>query len=257
MRVLAIGDVTGPIGCNFLKSKLPELKEKEKVDVTIVNGENSAQGNGISTMSADFIFESGADIITTGNHVFRKREIQQYLNEHKNIIRPANYPNKSTPGSGMCRYVVGTRVIYVINLLGTVFMEDLECPAYTMNRILNSIEDSNVILVDFHAEATAEKKTLGLYLDGRVSALFGTHTHVLTADECILPKGTGYITDIGMTGPIYSSLGIDPKITIRRMLTKMPVKFEFAMGACHMDGAVFDIDEVSGKTVSVKRISVC
>ena len=255
MRVLAIGDVTGPIGCNFLRSKLPELKKKENIDVTIVNGENSAQGNGITPVSAMFLFESGADIITTGNHVFRKYEIQSFLNQEKRVVRPANYPS-GTPGSGVCRFVIGNKVLYVVNLMGTVFIDNFDCPAKTMDRILNKINDSKMIVLDFHAEATAEKKTLGFYLDGRVSAIFGTHTHVPTADECVLPNGTGYITDVGMTGPIYSSLGVDPKITIKKMLTKLPVRFEFAKGACRMDCVIFDIDDITGKTKSVKRMSI-
>ena len=160
MRVLAIGDVTGPIGCNFLRSKLPELKKQENIDVTIVNGENSAQGNGITPVSAMFLFESGADRITTGNHVFRKYEIQSFLNQEKRVVRPANYPS-GAPGSGVCRFVIGNKVLYVVNLMGTVFIDNFDCPAKTIDRIMNKINDSKMIVLDFHAEATAEKKTLG------------------------------------------------------------------------------------------------
>lgn len=256
MRILAIGDVVGDPGCNFLREKLRMIKEEHKIDFVIANGENSANWNGITPSSAKFIFESGVDVITTGNHVFRRYEIFPMLHNEKNLIRPANYPKYTTPGAGVCiREVNGIRIC-VINLLGVVFLENLACPFGTMESILRNIPHSDIIILDFHAEATAEKRSLGFFLDGKISAMFGTHTHVPTADECILPNGTGYITDVGMTGVINSSLGVRYDITIKKMKTKMPVKFECATGKCKLDCVIFDINESTGHTDNVKRLSI-
>lgn len=257
MNILAIGDVVGSSGSKFLRRKLKKIKEENQVDLVIANGENSADGNGITPYSANFLFDSGVDVITTGNHVFRRREIYDYFNRNKNLIRPLNYPSAQTPGLG---YTVvdnlGVQVI-IVNLMGTIFMESLDCPFKAINRLLKRFnEQKNIIIVDFHAEATSEKKALGFYLDGRISAMFGTHTHVATADETILKNGTGYITDVGMTGVEESVLGVKKEIIIKKMLTKMPSRFDYAAGECKMDCVLFSIDENTCKTESVRRFTI-
>ena len=256
MRILAVGDVVRKEGTDFLEKILKEFKEDKNIDVVIANGENSAEGNGITPQSAKSLFRIGVDIITNGNHVFKRREIKPFLNESKNIVRPANYPSKTTPGVGFCKYTSNGVKIGVVNMLGTVFMESLRCPFETIDSILEQIKDCKIKIVDFHAEATSEKRSLGFYLDGRVSAIFGTHTHVQTSDEEILPKGTGYISDIGMTGVINSVLGVKTEQVVKKLKEKLPVRFENATGSCKMECAVFDIDENTGKTKSVERFRI-
>lgn len=252
IRVLFIGDIIGQPGCRFLRQVLPRLKQEEHVDVCIANGENSAVGNGILPRSAEDLFDSGVDVITTGNHVFRRREIYPYLDEHPQLIRPANYPDCCN-GNGYYVYDGGRFRLCVINLMGTVFLDNLAHPFYTMDRILQEVK-ADLYFVDFHAEATGEKKALAYYLDGRISALVGTHTHVQTADERILPNGTGYLTDAGMTGPVESVLGVNPQNIITRYLTCMPTRFEVPDGACQLNGVVLDLDEKLGKCTKIKRI---
>lgn len=255
MRILAVGDVIGSIGCEFLRSRLPSVKRYEGIDLVICNGENSADGNGVTPKSAEFIFQSGVDIITLGNHAFRRSEIYAYLDEGCNIIRPYNFPLNTTPGKGVCRFDMGRLCVTVINLMGTTYMENLDCPFKELDEILAEVSDK-IIIVDFHAEATSEKQALGYYADGRVSAVFGTHTHVQTSDERVLPCGTGFITDVGMTGPKESVLGVKPEIIIKKFKEKLPVRFEIAEGDCKLNAIIFDIDEVSGKTISVERIQI-
>ena len=255
MNILAIGDVVGSVGCRFLREKLPALKKKENIGLVIANGENSSDGNGITPASAEFLFSSGVDVITAGNHTFRRRESYDMFDECKTLIRPANYPQATTPGRGYTVYDLGRQQVAVINLMGCLFMEPLDDPYITIDRILSEI-DTKLIVLDFHAEATAEKLALAYYLDGRISAFFGTHTHVQTADERILPKGTGYITDLGMTGPYESVLGVKPELAIKKFREKLPVRFELASGSCEMDCVLFSVDERSGKTVSVKRLKI-
>ena len=226
--------------------------------MVISNGENSAVGNGIMPFSADFLFDSGVDVITTGNHVFRRREIYDYLDERENILRPANFP-KGAPGKGFCIFDMGRVQVCIINIMGTSFMENLADPFDCLDDIL-SHDLPKIRIVDFHAEATGEKRAFGFYADGaangRVAAIFGTHTHVPTADECVLPGGTGYITDVGMTGVIDSALGVKPELVIERLRTKLPVRFDNAEGPQKMDCAIFDVDEKSGLCRSVERLSV-
>lgn len=256
MRVLCIGDVVAGVGCRFLRDKLPALKKSMNIDIVICNGENSADGNGIHPTSADYLFQSGVDVITLGNHAFRRREIYSYMEDNSYIVRPANYPSPSTPGSGVCVLDCGRYSIAVINVLGNVFSSNpLNCPFRTLDDILKKL-DTKIVIVDIHAEATSEKRSLGFYLDGRVSAVFGTHTHVRTADCQILPGGTGYITDVGMTGPKDSVLGVRPEITIESLRDKLPIRFEPLQGDCTMDCVVFDIDEKTGKTVFAESITV-
>lgn len=256
MRVLCIGDVVGSNGCAFIREKLPSLKKVLCVDAVICNGENSADGNGVLPTSADSLFASGVDVITLGNHSFRRKEIYSYLDESPFIIRPVNYPQATTPGVGMCILDLGKVRLTVINLMGNAYMgEALDCPFQTIDKVLESV-DTKLTVVDFHAEATGEKGALAHYLDGRVSAVFGTHTHVQTADECILPGGTGFITDVGMTGPQNSVLGVKSEIIIEKLKTKLPRRFEFSQNPCRLNGVLFDLDNSTGKCVGVERISI-
>ncbi len=247
VRILCIGDVVGAAGCDFLRSHLPAFKKLHKVDLTIVNGENSADGNGITPRSADHIFTSGADVITLGNHSFRRAEVYPYLDEQPTIIRPLNFPAPSTPGKGMCTVDMGYTQVTVINLMGQEAIDNhLDNPFTAVERLLPKL-DSKIVLIDFHAETTSEKRAMGLWLDGKVSAVFGTHTHVMTADAEVLPGGTGYITDLGMTGAIDSVLGVKKDIIINRFLTKLPARFEYEKSACKMDCTLFDIDVATGR----------
>ncbi|NMP37477.1 MAG: TIGR00282 family metallophosphoesterase [Clostridiales bacterium] len=255
MIVFVIGDVVGGVGCAFLRSKLPAFKKLKGVDVCIANGENSADGNGITPQSAEYLLDSGVDMITSGNHVYRRREVYDYLDSDVPVIRPFNYP-AGNPGRGVYVIDKGRFTLGVINLSGTMFMEALANPFDAAEAALAELSGCNAIVVDFHAEATAEKRALGFYLDGRVSALYGTHTHVLTADEQILPGGTGYITDIGMTGPVQSVLGVKPEITIEKFRTAMPTRFDTADGECMLNGCLFEIDARSGKTLGVERVDI-
>ena len=257
MRVLCIGDVVSLKGCEFLRQKLPLFKKENNIDVVIVNGENSADGNGITPTSAKYLLDSGVDAVTTGNHVFKRPEFLDYLEQSKFVIRPANYPN-SAPGTGMCYIDLGYTRVAVINLLGTVGLEALDNPFYKVDLLIDRAkkDDIKIIIVDFHAEATAEKKALGFYLDGKVSAVFGTHTHVQTADAQILPNGTGYITDVGMTGPYLSVLGIDPQNAIKKLREHLPVRFSYADSPCFMQGVLFDIDKGDGKCTQIKSINI-
>lgn len=255
IKVLAIGDVVGDAGRAFLRKKLPAFKRENNIDICIVNGENSAQGNGISRDSADELLACSADIITGGNHTFRRREIYSVFSDNYPMIRPANYP-AGAPGAGYKILDMGRYKIAVINLLGTVYLENLDNPFRVIDNILKELDGIKNIILDFHAEATSEKRAMGFCLDSRVSAVFGTHTHVQTSDAQVLPGGTGYITDIGMTGPVHSVLGITPGDVIEKFRTGMPVKFTNPDGICKMEGCIFVIDEKTGKTQEAKAISV-
>ncbi len=255
MRLLFLGDVVGEGGCSFLLKKLPEFKRKNNIDVCIANGENSAQGNGVTPKSAEMLFDCGVDFITLGNHTFRRPEIQDYLDGDVSVIRPYNYP-AVVPGKGVGIIDKGRYRVAVINLLGTVYSEPLSNPFYSVDEALREIDGCKTVIVDFHAEATAEKRAMGFYLDGRVTAVVGTHTHIQTADEQILPKGTAYITDVGMTGPVQSVLGIKPEIIIKKFKTNLPVRFENGDGEYSMDGCVIEIDEKTGEAKSIERVSV-
>jgi len=257
MKVLMVGDVVGTSGLDFLRRKLPELKRTYNVDVCIVNGENSADGNGITAVSAEHIFTSGADVITTGNHAFRRREAYSYFDDTSYLLRPLNYKS-SVPGHGFCVLDMGRCQVGVINLMGTMFMDPLDNPFYCVDSVLadDLLSRCSVILVDFHAETTSEKKALGFYLDGRVSAVVGTHTHVQTSDETVLESGTGYITDLGMTGPLDSVLGVVPDIVISKFKDNMPARFDWKQGKCELGACLFDIDSKTGKCLSATRILV-
>ena len=251
IKVLFAGDIVGSRGCDFAEATVRRLKAEEKVDIVIVNGENSADGNGITKRSMEQLF-SFADIITTGNHCFRRREFTENYDTKEYLLRPANYPD-GVPGHGVCVLDAGPYRLAVINLMGTAFMEPLNNPFECVDKLLSEIDTPNII-VDFHAEATSEKKAMGFYLSGRVSAVIGTHTHVQTADEIILDGHTGYITDAGMTGARESILGVEKDIIIEKFLTYYPKKHVFADGECEICGVCMDIDAKSGKCLSIERI---
>ena len=255
MNIFAIGDVVGQEGCEFLRKTLPSFKKLKGIDFTIANGENSAAGNGITPFSAQHLFASGVDVITTGNHVYKRREVYDFLDSRGDIVRPANY-NRNNPGRGFTVIDKGSVQIGVVNLAGVSYMEPAANPFETVDLILPELEMCRIILVDFHAEATAEKKALGFYLASKVSAVFGTHTHVQTSDAKVLDGATAYITDLGMTGPEKSVLGIKPEIAVNRFKTGMPSRFETAQGRCFMCGCIFEIDEKTGRALSAESVCV-
>ena len=250
-NLLFIGDVVGKSGCDFLKQKIFDIKKEYNIDFTVINGENSAQNNGITKYSSDILLSCGADVITTGNHCFKRRDSWSIFYEDK-ILRPANFP-EGCIGKGVCILDCGYFKIAVINLLGTVFMEALDNPFTTIEKILSEIDTPNIFL-DFHAEATAEKKAMGHFLTGKVTAVMGTHTHVQTADEIILSGHTGYITDVGMTGPEISVLGIDIKAAVDKQRFKIPVRFFEADSNCFINGIVVSFEEKSGKCTKITRL---
>ena len=254
ISVLCIGDVIGTVGMKYLHKRLPTLKSLKKIDAVI--GENSADTNGITPDSANYLLNCGVDLITTGNHSFQRKESYPlYENRNLPVIRPANYPSKA-PGTGSAVIDIGRAQIRVLNMMGTVEMNPvLDCPFATSDALLEGIEEK-IVIMDFHAEATGEKRALACYLDGRISAMFGTHTHVQTADEQILPGGTGFITDVGMTGPVNSVIGVSIDAAIEKMKTKMPVRLSYADGECMLNAVLFTIDEKSGRTTAVERINI-
>lgn len=253
MKLLFIGDVVGDVGCQFLKRKLPALRRGLGADVTIVNGENSANGNGITAYSAEQIFQSGADIITTGNHAFQRKEAL-HIYDNECILRPANY-SEACPGRGVGILDMGACRIAVINLSGVLFLENLDNPFTVIDTLLRELDTPNVF-VDFHAEATSEKKAMGHYLTGRVTALFGTHTHVQTADAAILGGHTGYITDAGMTGVEDSVLGVKKDIAIDRLRLHVPIRFEEAKGDCFLNGVLVEFNEKCGICTKIEPLIV-
>ncbi|MCP3979888.1 MAG: TIGR00282 family metallophosphoesterase [bacterium] len=257
MRILFVGDVVGEPGRRFLKRALRRVRRDEHPDFILVNGENSAAGAGITPSTADDIFRAGADAISTGNHVWDRKEAGPLLDENERIVRPANYPDPA-PGNGVCLVEASNGImVAVINLMGRVFMGDFEDPFRTADAILDEIGDqAHVILVDFHAEATSEKIALGWYLDGRVSGVFGTHTHVPTADARVLPGGTAYVTDVGMTGPYDSIIGVDREAALKRFLTQRPVRLTPAVDDVRMDAVLIELSEVTGRAESIRTIQL-
>lgn len=253
MKILAVGDVVGQTGVSHLRANLRKIKNQLGVDLVIVNGENAAEIHGIGQTDASDIFLAGADVITTGNHAFGRYDIYSYLDDEKYILRPANFPG-SAPGHGYCIInAAGIRVL-VMNIQGNVEMKTaLSSPFETADAILRRESGSyDVAVLDFHAEATSEKLAMGYYLDGRVHVIFGTHTHVATADEQIMPRGTGYITDIGMTGPDVSILGVAPECIIKGFTTAMPQRYRVAEGKVTAHGALFTL--AGNKCVKAERV---
>jgi len=255
MRILFIGDIVASAGRRLL-SLVPALKEKEGIDLIIANGENAAGGFGLTRQVSDEIFEQGIDVLTMGNHVWDRKEIYQIIDDPR-IVRPANYP-EGVPGHGWT--IVQDRKglsAAVVNLSGRVFMADLDCPFHKAGSVLDEIAaQTKVIIVDFHGEATSEKVAMGWYLDGRVTAVIGTHTHIPTSDERVLPEGTAYITDVGMTGGIDSVIGVKKEAILKRFLTQMPVKMESSSDNPVLQGVLIDADEQTGRAISIKRIAL-
>ena len=258
MNVLAIGDVCGSLGTDTLLKVLPSLKKELKVDFTIVNGENSADGNGISPASAELILKC-ADVVTGGNHTMRRPDFHPLLDENQRLLRPHNL-EKANYGSGYCLVDMGKKRIAVINLIGSIYLEHLKVsnPFNAADGLLERTKEDNadIIIVDFHAEATSEKRAMGFYLDGKVSFMFGTHTHVQTSDLQILEKGTAYITDLGMTGPKDSVLGVEPSIIIDRLKNGSLEKFALAKGNTCVEGAFISIDDNTLKITNIKTLRI-
>ena len=255
VRILAVGDVVGERGVQKVKEVLPTLKIEKKIDFVIINGENAAGGMGITRKLFDELLKAGADVITMGNHTWGKKDIFSFI-DHDKLIRPANY-SEGVVGKGYGIYTCQNKKIAVINLIGRTSMSVLsENPFTVVEKVIKDIEKKvDIIIVDFHAEATAEKIAMGYFLDGKVTALFGTHTHVQTADEKILPKGMGYITDIGMTGPIHSVIGMDSSASVKRFLTSMPERYKVAEGNCKMHSVLFEINDEKNQIVNIERIN--
>lgn len=254
MKVLFIGDIVGKTGRIAVKSLLPLIVNKYKIDLVIANGENAAGGFGITEKVASELFSYGIHILTSGNHIWDKKESIPYISKESRIIRPLNYP-PGVPGFGSITYTVRDKKIGIINLSGRVFMSNIDCPFRVgLSEIERLKNETNIIIIDFHAEATSEKIAFGYYVDGKASAVIGTHTHVQTADERILPGGTAYITDVGMTGPADSVIGIDKEQIIERFLLQMPKKFETAKGTGIFSGVVIDIEDDSGKASAIQRL---
>ncbi|MBV9573994.1 MAG: TIGR00282 family metallophosphoesterase [Acidobacteriales bacterium] len=260
MRILFIGDIFGRPGRNIVKDRLPELIKSQSIDLVIANGENSAAGFGITPALAEDLFELGIDVITTGNHVWDKREIVEYFesaaaDRHgpaRRLLRPANY-HSGLPGWGVFEGKKGGTEYAVINLQGRVFMAANDDPFRVADQLLAEIK-AKIIVVDFHAEATSEKISMGWYLDGRATAVIGTHTHVPTADERVLPGGTAYITDVGMTGPFDGVIGVKKELVIGRFLNNMPVRFEPATGDARLCAVIVDCDKSSGRATKIARL---
>ena len=257
MKVLFVGDIVGKPGRRAVRDLVPVLVARHQIDLVIANGENAAAGFGVTKTVVDELYQSHLDVLTTGNHIWDKKEVMEFIHEYDTLLRPANYP-EGTPGRG--RVIVPGRnghAAGVINLSGKVFMTPVDCPFRAAEREMDALKGkTNVIIVDMHAEATSEKQALGWFLDGRVSAVIGTHTHVQTADEKILPRGTAYITDVGMTGPFDSVIGVEKETVIERFLTCRPNKFEVARHDVWLQGVVIDIDDNTGKALRIDRVSV-
>lgn len=256
LRVLAVGDVCGSAGVEYLKKNLRFTAEANEVDLIVVNGENAADIHGISVADVSRLFKAGADVITTGNHAFGRRDVYPLYEDEPRLLRPDNFP-PSAPGCVSVIVSAGGVRVLCMNLQGNVSMnEALASPFSSVDAILGREAGRyDVALLDFHAEATSEKIAMGYYLDGRVAAVWGTHTHVATADERILPGGTAYVTDIGMTGPSDGVLGVDAEVIIRRFVTQMPQRFTMATGAVAATGIIVEIDNDTARAVSIKRIS--
>jgi len=256
MKILFAGDIMGSRGREAFLALAPPMKERGEVDVIVVNAENSAGGKGMSVKIANQLFNAGVDVITLGDHAWDQREIIPHIDKEPRIIRPANF-SKSAPGKGVCTVDTPHGKLTVISLIGQVFMKPFDCPFEKANSLLaNKNGMGSVIFVDFHAEATSEKMAMGHHLDGRVSGMCGTHTHVQTSDEQILPGGTAYLTDAGMTGPKQSIIGCEIKAVLKNFTTGMPARFQPADTRAALEGAIIDVDHLSGKARSIDRVRI-
>lgn len=256
LTVLVVGDVFGEPGRAALLGLLPRLKREHEVDCTIVNVENAAAGFGVTPQIARSFLDGGVDVMTSGNHIWDRKEIVEYIVKENLLLRPANYP-AGTPGVGSVVVKAGPHKVAVLNVMGRVFLPTTDCPFRKADEEVARLrQETAIIVVDMHGEATSEKQAMGWYLDGRASAVLGTHSHVQTADERILPGGTAFITDLGMTGPVDSVIGVDRELAIQRFLSQMPNRFEPAKGPAALHGAVVRIDPESGKALEIRRIRV-
>ena len=257
VKILFIGDIIGKAGRQAISRQLHRLVDRHLVDLVIANGENAAGGFGLTEEIAADLFKAGIDVITSGNHIWDKKDALDYIRRANRVVRPANYP-EGTPGVGsVVIKTAGGIKVAVLNMEGRVFMNNLECPFRTAERELAVLkQETPIVFIDFHAEATSEKVSLGWYMDGKATAVIGTHTHVQTADERILPGGTAYITDAGMTGAFDSVIGIRKEEAIAKFLTQLPTKFEVAKGNLRLNGVLVDVDETSGKALEITRINV-
>jgi metallophosphoesterase (TIGR00282 family) len=257
MRILFIGDIVGKAGRQAINGVLEKTIADHEIEFTIANGENAAGGMGITPSIALEILNQGVDVLTSGNHIWAKKEIIPFLKEESRILRPANYPDL-VPGRGQGVFESRNgQKVGVLNLEGRVFMKHLDCPFRTGEKEIGILsKETNIIIVDFHAEATSEKMAMGWFLDGKVSAVLGTHTHVQTSDERILNEGTAYITDVGMTGPLASVIGIRKQVALERLLTQIPWKFDVATEEIELQGVVVEVDSETGKSKEIKRIRV-
>ena len=256
INILFIGDIVGDPGLDIVRMWLPSLQKKYRADLVVANGENAADGKGCTEKEAKILFDQGVNVITGGNHTWDKHQSQEYLKKDSRALRPLNYP-KGTFGNGY--YVADTPKgkVAVINLQGRSFMAPIDCPFRSADWIISKLKsETKVIFIDFHAEATAEKLALASYLDGKVSAIVGTHTHIQTADERIYPNGTGYITDVGMTGPYDSVIGMKTDAAINRFIYQTPQKYQTATDNVHLTAMFFKIDPDSGKTLEIERIFI-
>lgn len=256
MNILVVGDVVGKPGRRIINEVLSDIQRQHNIEFTIVNAENAAGGRGLTKDVMTELLNSNIDVLTMGNHVWDNKDIFNFVDTEHRLIRPANYPDYC-PGQGYHIYKAGFNFnVAVINLSGRVFLQPLDCPFRKLDEILSSIKNhADIVIVDFHAEATSEKLAMGYYADGRVSALLGTHTHIQTADERILPNGTAYITDLGMTGPVDSILGMEKEAVIEKFITQRPVRFEVASGMAQMQGVILEIDTNSLKVKKIQRLS--
>jgi 2',3'-cyclic-nucleotide 2'-phosphodiesterase len=257
MKIMFIGDIMGSPGRMAISELLPPIISKKKIDFVIANCENVAAGFGVTKKIVEELYKARIDVLTSGNHIWNKKEVLDFIGDTEKLLRPANYP-ATTPGSGTVLVTLPTgESVGVLNLAGRIFMQPIDCPFVSAkNKVAELRKKTNIIIVDIHAEATSEKKALGWYLDGEVSAVLGTHTHVQTADEMILPQGTAYISDVGMTGPFDSVIGIKKEAIIERFLTQMPNRFEVARDDVRMQGVIMNIDSATGKAISIERVSI-
>lgn len=257
MKILFIGDVVGAPGRNMISEYLPKLKRKFHPDITIINGENAASGKGITAKIYHAFLNAGANVVTLGNHTWHNKDIFEFIDDAKYMIRPANFP-EGNPGQGIVFIKSGrSSEIAVINLQGRTFLPAIDCPFRKADELVELAKKrTSTIFVDFHAEATSEKQAMGWYLDGRVSAVVGTHTHVQTADNRILHRGTAYITDVGMTGPYDGILGVEREAVLKKFLTDLPARFEVTSGRSQLNGVIVDIDNQSSRANSINRILI-
>ncbi len=256
MKVLFIGDIVGKPGRQAVAALLPGLRKRYGITLTVANAENAAGGFGITPSVGEELFDLGIDLLTSGNHIWDKKEVEPYIAVERRLLRPANYPGEAS-GSGVTLWERGGCRIGVVNLQGRVFMPTIDCPFKVGEHHIALLRQATaLIIVDFHGEATSEKQAFARYMDGRVSAVIGTHTHVQTADEQILPAGTAYISDVGMTGPTDSVIGMDPSDVIRRFVTQIPTKFQVAKGTPVLSAVVLDLDEETGKARAITRLQL-